>query len=164
MICMDIMLLVILNIQIKINECKENIEEVVKESLLDYAHNYLSPQNYAGGKVYQSNKKNSKENPNSFNFSFIVFDNTDGSNDVTLTDNLSFRSKKCADFYLEEGKKNKTSLTKTISAGDWDVFIHMPYSYSSVFSYSLQSSYKPSSKSSGKDNKKQEEPKKKRRA
>ena len=48
MICMDIMLLVILNIQIKINECKENIEEVLKNSLLDYSLNYLSFQDYEG--------------------------------------------------------------------------------------------------------------------
>ena len=45
---MDIMLLVILNIQIKINECKENIEEVLKNSLLDYSLNYLSFQDYEG--------------------------------------------------------------------------------------------------------------------
>ena len=66
--------------------------------------------------------------------------------DVTLTDNLTFRNKKCANFYLEEGTKNKSSLTNTIKSGDWDVFIHMPYSYSSFFSYSLQSSYKPKEK------------------
>ena len=73
-----------------------------------------------------------KEIPNSFNLFFIVFDNTEGNNDVILTDKLTFRNKKCADFYLEEGTKNKYSLTKTIKSGDWDVFIHMPYSYSSV--------------------------------
>jgi hypothetical protein len=115
---------------VPIEECEEDVESVVKECLLDYSQNYLSPQSYAGGKVYQSNKKNNKENPNSFNFSFIVFDNTEGNNDVTLTDNLSFRNKKCADFYLEEGTKNKSSLTNTIKSGDWDVFIHMPYNYS----------------------------------
>ena len=73
-----------------------------------------------------------------------------------MTDNLTFRNKKCANFYLEEGTKNKSSLTNTIKSGDWDVFIHMPYNYSSVFSYFLQSPYKLSSK--GKENKKKEEP------
>ncbi len=60
-------------------------------------------------------------------------------------------------FYSEEGTKNKSSLTKTFKSGDWDVFIHIPYSYSSVLSYSLQSSYKPK----GKDNKKKRRTKKK---
>ncbi len=49
---------------IPIDECEEDVESVVKECLLDYV-------------VYLSNKKNNKENPNSFNFSFIVFDNTE---------------------------------------------------------------------------------------
>jgi hypothetical protein len=107
MICMDIMLLVILNIQIKINECKENIEEVLKNSLLDYSLNYLSFQDYEGRKLYQSNKKNNKKNPNNFNLSFIVFDNRDGINDITLQYNIIFKKQKCSDFYLEEGKKMK---------------------------------------------------------
>ena len=142
---------------VPIEKSKENIEGVVKESLLEYAKNYLSPQSYAGGKIYQSKQKNNKENSNTFNFNFVLFDNTDGNNDVTLKDTMTFRSQKCAEFYLEKGEEKSTSLTKTIPAGDWDVFIHMPYNYSSVFSYSLQSSSKPSSKKKKDDKNKKEE-------
>ena len=145
-----------------INECKENVEEVLKNSLLDYSLNYLSFQDYEGGKLYQSNKKNNKKVPNNFNLSFIVFDNRDGINDVTLQYNIIFKKQKCSDFYLEEGKKNETSLTKTIEVGDWDIFIQMPFSYNSVFSYSFDNLFISSSKSSEKYNKKEEKEKKRR--
>ena len=124
----------------------KNVNESIKQALLDYSHKNLTAQDFAGGKIYQSKKSGSE-----FPFNFVLFDNESGSYDVTLTDTLQFKSSgKCADFYLE-GNSSTNSLSKTVCPGEWDLFIHMPYSYSSLYSYSLQTSAKQSSgkKSSG---------------
>ena len=117
----------------------KDIKTLLHKGLIDYAHKELQSQDFAGGKIYQSKKSNSE-----FPFNFILFDNTNGTYDVTLTDTLQFKSSnKCADFYLEDNSK-ANSLSKTVCPGEIDMFIHMPYSYNSLYSYQLQSSAKQS--------------------
>jgi len=133
-----------------INEEKgKDAKTLLKKGLIDYAKKELQPQDFAGGKLYQSKKSNSE-----FPFNFILFDNTNGSYDVTLTDTLKFKSSnKCADFYLEDNSK-VDSLSKTVCPDEIDMFIHMPYTYSSLYSYQLQSSARQSTGSKGKGDKK----------
>jgi hypothetical protein len=116
-----------------------NVETVFKNGLYNYTQNNLSSQSFANGKLYQS-----KTNDSEFPFNFILFDNAGGIYDVTLTDTLVFRSTRCADFYLENNNEKQESLAKTVVPNTWDIFVHMPYSYSSVYSYSLSTSAKRS--------------------
>ena len=99
----------------------------------------IQPKSFAGGKMYQSNSKQTN-----FPFNFCSFDNEEGPYDVTLTDTLNYRSGKWSEFYLEDNPKAE-SCEKTINLGDWNVFVHMPYTNNSIYSYSLQSSGKASS-------------------
>ena len=117
----------------------KNVETVFKNGLYSYTQNNLTSQSFANGKLYQS-----KSNDSEFPFNFILFDNAGGIYDVTLTDSLVFRSTRCADFYLEGNNNSAESLPKTVVPNTWDIFIHMPYSYSSVYSYSLSTSAKRS--------------------
>ena len=121
-------------------ETTKNVETVFKNGLYSYTQNNLTSQSFANGKLYQSKSSNESEFP----FNFILFDNAGGIYDVTLTDSLVFRSTRCADFYLEGNNNKAESLPKTVVPNTWDIFIHMPYSYSSVYSYSLSTSAKRS--------------------
>ena len=129
----------------------KDVKSLLKKGLIDYAEKVLTPQEFAGGMLYQSKRSNSE-----FPFNFILFDNTKGQYDVTITDTLQFKSSnKSADFYLENNSK-ANSLSKTICSGELDMFIHMPYSYNSLYSYQLQSSARQTTKTKVKSsNKKQ---------
>jgi hypothetical protein len=117
----------------------KNVAQVFKDGIYSYTKQKLSPQSYANGKLYQS--KSCEEFP----FNFLLFDNEGGIYDVTLTDNLVFRGNKCASYYLESGSENATSLAKTVTPNTWDLFVHMPWSYGSAFSYELKTSARQSS-------------------
>jgi len=120
-------------------ENEKDLKTAFKQGLKSYCEKNIKPQSFAGGKMYQSDSKQ-----NNFPFNFCVFDNEEGTYDVTLKDTLKYRSGKCVEFYLEDNPKAET-CEKTINAGDWDVFVHMPYTNNSIYSYSLQSSAKPAS-------------------
>ena len=117
-------------------ENTKNIEAAFKIGLYTYAKKELTSQSHAGGSLYQSKKSESE-----FPFNFLVFDNT-GDKDVTLTDTLQCKSSKCVDFYFEGSNNKSSSIKKQICTGQWEVFAHMPYSYSSLYSYQLSSSSK----------------------
>ncbi len=137
-------------------ETKIDLQKSIRDAINDYAHKYITPQSYAGGKIYQSKRTINTEFP----FTFILFDNSDGINEVTLTDTMNFRNEKCGDFYLEkDGKDKVNSITKVIGPDESALFIHMPYAFSSVFSYSLRSSARPTSKKKKTEEKKEEEKK-----
>ena len=126
-------------------ENERDLKTTFKQGLKSYCEKNIQPKSFAGGKMYQSDSKQTN-----FPFNFCLFDNEEGPYDVTLTDTLKYRSGKCAEFYLEDNPKAE-SCEKTINSGDWDVFVHMPYTNNSIYSYSLQSSAKASSGGGKKD-------------
>ena len=117
-------------------ETGKNIEEAFKYGIYSYCKQNLSPQSHNGGELYQSKKSESE-----FPFMFCLFDNSNGKYDITLTDTPSYKSNiQNFEFYFE-GKNNKsTSLSKLIQPGQWDLFVHLPYSFSTIVGYSLKSS------------------------
>ena len=117
-------------------ETEKNIEEAFKYGIYSYCRLNLSPQSHNGGNLYQSKKSESE-----FPFMFCLFDNTNGKYDITLTDVPTYKSNvQNFEFYFE-GKNNKaTSLSKKIQPGQWDIFVHIPYSFSTIVGYSLKSS------------------------
>ena len=65
---------------------------------------------------------------------------------MTLTDILIFKNhSKCADFYLEGNNEKAQSISKTVYPGGFDLFAHLPYTYSSLYSYELKTSAKQAS-------------------
>ena len=44
------------------------------------------------------------------------------------------------EFYFEGNNNKSTSLSKKIQPGQWDLFVHLPYSFSTIVGYSLKSS------------------------
>ena len=117
----------------------KNVAQVFKDGIYSFTKKNLSPQSFANGKLYQS------KSCDEFPFNFLLFDNEGGIYDVTLTDNLVFRGNKCASYYLESGSEKATSLAKTVTPNTWDLFVHMPWSYGSAFSYELKTSARQSS-------------------
>ena len=117
-------------------ETGKNIEEAFKYGIYSYCRANLSPQSHNGGNLYQSKKSESE-----FPFMFCLFDNTNGKYDITLTDTPTYKSNvQNFEFYFE-GKNNKaSSLSKLIQPGQWDLFVHLPYSFSTIVGYSLKSS------------------------
>ena len=72
---------------------------------------------------------------------FCLFDNTNGKYDITLTDTPSYKSNvQNFEFYFEGNNNKSTSLSKKIQPGQWDLFVHLPYSFSTIVGYSLKSS------------------------
>ena len=138
-------------------ETEKDLNKSLKDALKDYAKKYITPQSYAGGYVYQSKRTINTEFP----FTFVLFDNSEGNNEVTLTDTMNFRNERCGDFYLEkDGEDKSNSIVKVIEPGDSELFVHMPYAISSVFNYSLKSSARPSTKKKKKEEEKPKEEKK----
>ena len=117
-------------------ENEKNIEEAFKYGIYSYCKTNLSPQNHNGGDLYQS-----KKNDSEFPFMFCLYDNSKGNYDMTLTNEPSYKNNvRNFEFYFE-GKNNKsTSLSKKISPGQWDIFVLIPYTFSTIVGYSLKSS------------------------
>ena len=120
-------------------ENSKDLRSTFRDALFDYSRKNLSPQDHANGKLYQS-----KRNDSEFPFNFVLFDNSNGNYDVTLKDTLQYRQGKCAEFYLEDNPKEE-SKTKTIYPGGYDLFVHMPYTTNSLYSYQLNSSARQAS-------------------
>ena len=117
-------------------ETGKNIEEAFKYGIYSYCRSNLSPQSHNGGNLYQSKKSESE-----FPFMFCLFDNTNGKYDITLTDTPSYKSNvQNFEFYFEGNNNKSTSLSKKIQPGQWDLFVHLPYSFSTIVGYSLKSS------------------------
>ena len=120
-------------------EKNKDLRSTFRDALFDYSRKNLTPQDHANGKLYQS-----KRNDSEFPFNFVLFDNSNGNYDVTLKDTLQYRSGKCAEFYLEDNPKEE-SKSKTIYPGGYDLFVHMPYTVNSLYSYQLNSSARQAS-------------------
>jgi hypothetical protein len=117
-------------------EKEKNIEEAFKYGIYSYCKANLSPQNHNGGDLYQS-----KKNDSEFPFMFCLYDNSNGKYDMTLTNTPTYKTNvKNFEFYFE-GKNNKaSSLSKKIQPGQWDLFVLIPYTFSTIVGYSLKSS------------------------
>ena len=117
-------------------EKEKNIEEAFKYGIYSYCKSNLSPQSHNGGDLYQSKKSDSE-----FPFMFCLFDNSNGKYDITLTDTPSYKQgKKNFEFYFEGNNNKASSLAKKIQPGQWDLFVHIPYTFSTIVGYSLKSS------------------------
>ena len=122
-------------------ENNKDIKQAFSEGLYDYCKKNIQGQDYAKGIIYQSKKQGSE-----FPFNFILFDNSKGEYDVTLTDTLVFKNRsRCADFYLEGNNEKAQSISKTVYPGGFDLFAHLPYTYSSLYSYELKTSARQAS-------------------
>ena len=86
----------------------------------------LQGKEYAKGVIYQSKKRGSE-----FPFNFLLFNNSNGQYDMTLTDILIFKNhSKCAD--LEGNNEKAQSISKTVYPSGFVLFTHLPYTYSSL--------------------------------
>ena len=122
-------------------EKNKDIKQAFREGIFDYCKKNIQGQEYAKGVIYQSKKQGSE-----FPFNFILFDNSNGQYDVTLTDTLVFKNRpRNADFYLEGNNEKAQSISKTVYPGGFDLFAHLPYTYSSLYSYELKTSAKAAS-------------------
>ena len=114
----------------------KNIEEAFKYGIYSYCKSNLSPQNHNGGDLYQS-----KKNDSEFPFMFCLYDNSNGKYDITLTNTPTYKSNtRNFEFYFEGNNNKSSSLSKKIQPGQWDIFVLIPYSFSTIVGYSLKSS------------------------
>ena len=114
----------------------KNIEEAFKYGIYSYCKSNLSPQNHNGGDLYQS-----KKNDSEFPFMFCLYDNSNGKYDITLTNTPTYKSNtRNFEFYFEGKNNQSSSLSKKIQPGQWDIFVLIPYSFSTIVGYSLKSS------------------------
>ena len=116
-----------------IQEKEKNVEEAFKKALFSYSKANLTPLNHKGGILYQS-----KKNDSEFPFSFVLFDNSNGSFDVSISDMIKFKGSKKVAYYFEGENNNESQISKTISPGQWDLFCCMPYSLGSLYSIELK--------------------------
>ena len=116
-----------------VEEKEKNIEEAFKKGIYSYCKDNLSPLNHKGGILYQS-----KKNDSEFPFSFVLFDNTKGSYDVSISDMIKFKGDKKVAYYFEGNNNNESKISKTISPGQWDIFCCMPFSLGSLYSIELK--------------------------
>ena len=117
-------------------ENEKNIEEAFKYGIYSYCKTNLSPQSHNGGDLYQS-----KKNDSEFPFMFCLYDNTNGKYDITLTNTPTYKSNvKNFEFYFEGNNNKASSLSKKIQPGQWDLFVLIPYTFSTIVGYSLKSS------------------------
>ena len=117
-----------------VKEKEKNVEKVFKETIYSYCKEKLSPLNHKGGVLYQSKKDDSE-----FPFSFVLFDNSNGSFEVSISDMIKFKGDKKVAYYFEGEKNNDSQISKKVSPGQWDIFCVMPFSLGSLYSIELKS-------------------------
>ena len=72
---------------------------------------------------------------------FCLFDNSNGNYDITLTNAPTYKTNvKNFEFYFEGNNNKVSSLSKKIQPGQWDLFVLIPYTFSTIVGYSLKSS------------------------
>ena len=117
-----------------IEEKEKNIEEVFKNGIFSYCKQNLNPLNHKGGILYQS-----KKNDSEFPFSFVLFDNSNGTYDVSIFDIIKFKGDKKVAYYFEGENNKESKISKIVPLGQWDMFCCMPYSLGSLYSIELKS-------------------------
>ena len=71
---------------------------------------------------------------------FCLFDNSNGNYDITFTNTPSYKSNvKKFKFYFEGNNNKSSSLSKKIQPEQWDLFVLIPYTFSTIVGYSLKS-------------------------
>ena len=108
-----------------------NIEKSFKTALFTYSKKYLNPRKNKGGLIYKIKKINKD-----FPFSFVLFDNTEGYNDILISNLIKFKGIKNVSYYFENEKNNNSLIYKIILPGQWDLFCCMPHTFGN--SYSIQ--------------------------
>ena len=114
-------------------EQQYNVETAFKASLFSYCKRKLIPKQNRGGLMYKI-KKNNKDFP----FSFVLFDNTKGINEIIMSDLIFIKGNKNISHYFEEEKNNDLLISKTILPGNWDIFCLMPYNLGTSYSIQLK--------------------------
>ena len=116
-----------------IAEQKFNIETIFKKALYLYSKKHIIPKKNKGGLIYKI-KKNNKDFP----FSFVLFDNTKGNNEIIISDLILIKGEKDVSYYLEGENNNDLLISKTILPGYWDIFCLMPYKLGTQYSIQLK--------------------------
>ena len=114
-------------------EQKYNVETLFKKSLFLYSKKKLIPKSNRGGLLYKI-KKNNKDFP----FSFVLFDNTKGINEIIISDLILIKGNKNISYYFEGERNNDLLISKTILPGQWDIFCLMPYKLGTPYSIQLK--------------------------
>ena len=116
-----------------ITEQTYNIENIFKTSLYSYSKKHIIPKNDKGGLIYKI-KKNNKYFP----FSFVLFDNTKGNNEIIISDLIVIKGEKDVSYYFEGEKNNDLLISKAILPGKWDILCIMPHRLGTPYSIQLK--------------------------
>ena len=108
-----------------------NLEKAFKTSLFTYSKKNVKPRKNKGGQVYKIKKINKD-----FPFSFVLYDNSKGNNDILISNKIKFNGDKNVSYYFEKEKGNDSLISKIILPGEWDLFCCMPHKLGN--SYSMQ--------------------------
>ena len=122
-------------------EKKVNTQNAFKTCLFSYSKKIIIPKKNKGGLIYKIKKKNKD-----FPFSFILFDNSNGENEILISDLIKITGKKNVSYYFEGEKDNDLFISKTILPGQWDIFCIMPYKLGISYSIQLKTFYKEQNK------------------
>ena len=115
-------------------EQKYNIDKVFKKSLYSYSKLNIIPKKNKGGLMYKMKKKNKH-----FPFSFILFDNSEGNNQITISDLILKKENKNVTYYFEKENNDNLYIEKEILPGEWDIFCLMPYKLGISYSTQIKS-------------------------
>ena len=116
-----------------LEEKEKNIEEVFKNGIFSYCKQKLNPLNHKGGILYTSKKDGSE-----FPFSFVLFDNSNGEFEVSISDMIKFKGDKKVAYYFEGEKNKESKISKIVSPGQWDIFCCMPYTLGALYSIEIK--------------------------
>ena len=87
MVKLNIVIILQAILKVQYEEKERHLKTTFKQGLKWYWEKNIQPKSFAGGKMYQSDSKQTN-----FPFNFCLFDNEEGPYDVTLTDTLKYRS------------------------------------------------------------------------
>ena len=110
-----------------------NIEKAFKTSLYTYSKKNIKPRKNKGGLIYKIKKINKD-----FPFSFVLYDNSKGNNDIIISNMIKFEENKKVSYYFEKEKNNDSLKSKFILSGEWDLFCFMPHKIGNSYSIQLK--------------------------
>ncbi len=123
------------SVPVEINEENNyDIKTVFKRAIFSYCKQKLNPKKNRGGLLYKI-KKNNK----SFPFSFVLFDNTKGNMEISLSDLIIIKgNSKNVVYYLENESNENLEITKTIYPGQYDIICCLPFKLGIKYSIQLK--------------------------
>ena len=111
---------------------KLEVYPILKKAVAEYARANLEPAKEYGGAVTTYISKAYSQH---FPFVISLFENN-SKNDITVDYNVKSRGAKSFAFYCEDVSDSATSMSKTIKPKDYDIFMILQYTMSSMFSFS----------------------------